>query len=124
MLMASAVMLAGALTAIPAMAESRIDVPFDFTVNGKLCPAGQYEVGHDASRSLVTLRTLTSSRQFQWIVGPGEPSPYDSRVVLRFDERNGGHELQSVQFGGAITRRLDRKPRPSEYVPTQDIQGQ
>lgn len=124
MFLASAVMLAGVLAAAPAMAERLVDVPFAFTVNGKLCPAGRYQVGHDATRNLVTLRTMTWSRNFQWIAGPGEPSPNDGRVILRFDERGSGHELQSVQFGSLITRRLDRKPKPSEYVPTQDIEGQ
>ncbi|HEX3663311.1 MAG TPA: hypothetical protein VHU89_17885 [Acidobacteriaceae bacterium] len=122
--LASAAMLAVALTTVPAMAEALVDVPFNFTVNGKFCPAGRYQIGQDVTRSLVTLQTMSGSRNFSWVAGPGDPSPYDSRVVLRFDERNGGHELQSVQFGSSITRRLDREPRPNEYVPTQDIQGQ
>lgn len=123
--LASAVLLAGAMAAAPAMAEVMVDVPFDFTVNGKLCPAGRYQIGHDATSSLVTLRaTETWSRSFTWIAGPGEPSPTDSRIVLRFDENGGEHELQSVQYGSMITNRLDRKPRPSEYVPTREISGQ
>jgi hypothetical protein len=113
------------MAAAPAMAEVMVDVPFDFTVNGKLCPAGRYQIGHDATSSLVTLRaTKTWSRSFAWIAGPGEPSPYDSRILLRFDEIGGEHELQSVQYGSMITDRLDRKPRPSEYVPTRVIPGQ
>lgn len=124
LVLASAVMVAGALAAVPAMAEVLVNVPFDFTVNGKLCPAGQYQIGHDATKNLVTLRTRSWSRTFTWVAGPGEPSPYDTRIILRFDEMDGSHELQSVQFGSLITNRLDRKPRPSEYVPTRDIQGQ
>jgi hypothetical protein len=117
-------MMAGAMTAAPAMAEVMVNVPFDFTVNGKVCPAGQYQIGHDATSSLVTLRSMTWSRTFTWIAVPGEPSPYDSGVVLRFDTIGDGHELQSVQFGSMITHRLDRAPKPSEYVPTRVIQGQ
>jgi hypothetical protein len=124
LVLASAVMMAGAMAAAPAMAEVMVDVPFNFTVNGKLCPAGRYQIGHDATKNLVTLRTTTWSRNFTWIAGPGDPGPYESRVVLRFDEQGGDHELQSVQFGSMITNRLDRKPRPSEYVPTRVIQGQ
>jgi hypothetical protein len=109
LVLASAVMMAGAMAAAPAMAEVMVDVPFNFTVNGKLCPAGRYQIGHDATKNLVTLRTTTWSRNFTWIAGPGDPGPYESRVVL---------------FGSMITNRLDRKPRPSEYVPTRVIQGQ
>jgi hypothetical protein len=125
LVMASAVMMAGALAAAPAMAEVMVNVPFSFTVNGKVCPAGRYAVEHNATSSLVSLRAVSSwSRSFTWVAGPGEPSPYDARVILRFDENGADHALQSVQFGSMITNRLDRKPRPSEYVPTRVIQGQ
>ena len=127
LVLASAVMMAGALAAAPAMAAVMVDVPFSFTVNGKVCPAGRYQIGHDATSSLVTLRAVSSwSRSFSWIAGPGDPSPYDSRVVLRFDENGGDHALQSVQYGSMITNRLDGKrlARPSEYVPTRVIQGE
>jgi len=123
-LLASTVMLAGTLAAAPAMAEALVDVPFSFTVNGKVCPAGRYQVGQDITRNLVTLQTLSGSRSFAWVAGPGDPSPSDSRVILRFDERSGDAQLRSVQYGSKITRRLDRAPRPSEYVPTRVIQGQ
>ncbi|MFZ0633371.1 MAG: hypothetical protein WBD32_13965 [Acidobacteriaceae bacterium] len=123
--LASAVMLAGALAAAPAMAEVMVNVPFSFTVNGKVCPAGRYQIGHDAASSVVTLRAVnTWSRSFAWIAGSGNASPYDSRVILRFDANGDQHELQSVQFGSMITDRLDRGPRHSEYVPTRDMGGQ
>ena len=124
--MASAVMLAGAMAAAPAMAEVIVNVPFEFTVNGKLCPAGQYQIGHDGTSNLVTLRSRAWSRTFAWIAGPGEPSPDDARVILRFDENGDQHQLQSVQFGSLITDRLDHQKRskPSEYVPTRVIQGE
>jgi hypothetical protein len=124
MILASAVLVAGTLAAAPAMAEVLVDVPFNFTVNGKMCPAGRYQVEHDAASNIVTLRSRTWSRTFAWIAGPGEPSPYDARVILRFDESGDAHELQSVQYGSSITSRLDRKTQPSEYVPTRMIQGQ
>ena len=124
LVMASAVMMAGALTAAPAMAEVMVNVPFNFTVNGKVCPAGRYAIEHDSTSSLVSLRSVSSwSRSFTWVAGPGEPSPYDARVILRFDENGEAHQLQSVQFGSLITRRLDGK-RKAEYVPTRVIQGQ
>lgn len=127
LVMASAVMVAGAVAAAPAMAEVLVNVPFSFTVNGKICPAGQYEIGHDATSSLVSLRNRSSwSRSFTWVAGPGEPAPTDARVVLRFDENGADHTLQSVQFGSMITDRLDgrQKTKRSEYVPTRVIQGQ
>ncbi|MGA8532453.1 MAG: hypothetical protein WB622_22200 [Acidobacteriaceae bacterium] len=125
LVMAAAVMMAGAVAAAPAMAEVMVNVPFSFTVNGKVCPAGRYQIGHDAASSVVTLRSVSSwSRSFTWIAGSGDASPYDSRVVLRFDENGDQHELQSVQFGSMMTDRLDHPRRPSEYVPTDGVGGQ
>ena len=125
LVMASAVMMAGALAAAPAMAEVMVNVPFSFTVDGKVCPAGRYTIEHNATSSLVSLRSVeTWSRSFTWVAGPGDASPTDSRVILRFDVNGGDHELQSVQVGSLITDRLDGKRKPSEYVPTRMIQGQ
>lgn len=116
LLLAPALMAAAALATHPALAESRLDVPFSFTVAGQNCPAGSYVVDRNPVGGLVTLRSLDAPRSFAWALGPGDPAPTDTRVVLRFDDFGQSRALQSVQFGGLITSRLDRKPKDSEHV--------
>jgi hypothetical protein len=120
--LASAVFAAAAVASSTAMAESRLNVPFTFTAAGKVCPAGVYHVDKGPMLNTVRLVSDDASRSFVWIVTPGEPSPSDSRIVLTFDNLNGAHMLQSVQYRDKITSRLD-KPR-KEYVPSRIVSGE
>lgn len=121
--LASAVVTTSALTANTAMAAT-LRVPFSFTVGNKSCPASRYTVTRQADGGIVTLIDATGSCSFGWVVSPGDPAPNDSRVVLRFDEVGQSHALQSVQYGAAITSRLDKKFKTNEYTPTRIIMGQ
>jgi len=107
--LAPAVLAAVALAAVSAKAEATIKVPFNFSVNGKICPAGYYSVQHDDHGSFVTLTSKSSSEVFTWVVGPGVDSPNERKIALKFDELGGSHVLQSVQYGTLITSRLDKK---------------
>jgi len=121
--LASAVVTTSALTANTAMAAT-LNVPFSFSVGKKSCPASRYTVTRQADGGIVTLIDATGSCSFGWVVAPGDPAPTDSRVVLRFDEVGQSHTLQSVQYGAAITARLDKKIKRNEYTPTRIIMGQ
>jgi hypothetical protein len=90
------------------MAATRVNVPFNFTVAGKTLPAGGYHLVHDPSSAFVTLRSLESNDSYTWLLTPG-PSEYDKKIALRFDDLNGTHVLQSVQYGSMVTPRLDNK---------------
>ncbi|HVT99267.1 MAG TPA: hypothetical protein VHE33_17325 [Acidobacteriaceae bacterium] len=117
--LASAVTAAAALATTNALAA--VNVPFSFTANGKVCPAGYYTIGHDGTASMVTLRS--GERTFAWVITPGEPAPTDDRVILRFDKEGDQYTLQSVQYENMITARLDGKKHnneaPSRMVLTQ-----
>jgi hypothetical protein len=119
--LAPAVMAAAALATNTAMAETMLKVPFSFTVAGKTCPAGIYEVEREVSSNLVILTSKDASRSFSWVVSPGAPSPTDSAVILRFDNFGQTHVLQSVQYGPLITSRLDKKIM---HAPTEIVTGQ
>lgn len=120
LLLASAML---ALAVTPALAAAAtVNVPFDFVANGKHCPAGVYIVSRDSQLNAVRLQSADGARNLQFIAGPGEPSPYDSRVVLTFDKWDSGYTLRLVQYGNQITSRLDKKA--PEYVPTRTIMGQ
>ncbi len=121
--LASAVLATAALATNSALAETMVNVPFSFTVNGKSCPAGRYAVDRDFVSGVVTLRNGDWKRSFSWIASPGDPAPRDSRVILRFDEDGSAHALQSVQYGTLMTARLDGKTKQSESAPTRVVLG-
>jgi hypothetical protein len=107
--LAPAVLAAFALAAASAKAEVTLKVPFNFTADGKICPAGYYTVRHDDNSSFVTLISKGSSQIFTWVVGPGVAPPDNRKIALKFDEVSSGHVLQSVQYGTLSTSRLDSK---------------
>lgn len=115
--LAPAVLAVAALAATSAKAETTVKVPFNFTVAGKVCPAGYYTVHKDAD--FVTLLRKGSSDIFTWIVGPGAAEPNDTKVALKFDLIGNSHVLQSIQYGPAVTARLDKKSlREAEHEST------
>jgi len=120
--LAPVVMAAVAFTANSAMAETQLNVPFSFTVNGKPCPAGQYKVFSDSMGSAVKLES--ASRSFTWLLHPGDPAPGDKRVVLKFDEIGADHFLRSVQYRSQITSRLDNKTRDLERATIREVGGE
>jgi hypothetical protein len=124
LVLTSAAVAAVALAANSAMAESRVNVPFNFTVAGKICPAGAYTIITDRSPSTVTLRNADASRSFSWLLRAGEPAPTDTRVVLRFDTQAQGFALESVQYHSLITSKLDKKASHSEHQQVRVIEGQ
>jgi hypothetical protein len=116
------VMVAAALTANSAMAETKVNVPFNFSVDGKTCPAGQYSV--QADRWGNSVRLEGASHVFTWLIRPGDPAPTDKRVILKFDEIGSSHLLRSVQYRDEVTSRLDKRAREIEAAVERDIQGQ
>ena len=120
--LASAVAATAALATSSALADTTVNVPFSFTVNGKVCPAGRYSIGRNESNGIVTLRNDDWKSNFAWITTPGDPSPYDGRVILRFDQDGGNYTLQSVQYRSLITARLDGR-KQTEAVPTRVVLG-
>jgi len=120
--LASAVAAMAALTTSSALADVKVNVPFNFRANGKLCPAGYYSVGRDDTTGVVTLRNRTWLRNFSWLAAPGEPAPTDNRIVLRFDKVGEDYTLQSVQYRSLITAQLDKKH--NRETPTRMVIGQ
>ena len=107
--LAPAALAAVALVASSAMAETTLKVPFNFTANGKVLPAGYYTVTHDDTGSFVTLARKGSSDTLTYIVGPGATDPNDRKVSLTFDKVGEAKILQSIQYGTVATSRLDKK---------------
>ncbi|UWZ82953.1 hypothetical protein [Occallatibacter riparius] len=116
--LASAVIVAAALSASPAVAQTiTVKVPFSFEVAGKTFPAGNYWLSRDDQRDYVTLAAKSSSQYHtSCLIGPGTPSPSESKVALNFDTVGQTHLLQSIQYGTMISGKLDRQALESERV--------
>ena len=124
LILAPVVMAAAALVTTSAMAEATVNVPFSFTVAGKYCPAGPYLVQRDLAHNFVTLKSKNAPLGFNWLIGPGNPGPTDTKVTLRFDDWGANHALQSVQYGSLITSKLDKGASGREHNPVRIVQGQ
>jgi hypothetical protein len=107
------VMLAAlAFTANTAMAESNINVPFNFTVGGQKCPAGLYTVSKDSQDGSV--RLVGPAHSFVWGAHPGDAKTDEKRVVLKFDGSGQDHVLRSIQYGPLVTSQLNKKTTNTE----------
>jgi hypothetical protein len=121
----SAAMAAIAFATIPAMATTAttLKVPFNFTVDGKVCPAGSYTIKRIDSDKFVTLQSNDSSASFTWIAGSSAPRD-GQRVVLSFDTEGKDHALRSIQYGPVTTPRLDAKSWKTAAESISALQGQ
>jgi hypothetical protein len=115
LVLAPAVLAAVAMASTAAKA-STVNVPFSFAAAGHVWPAGSYSVEKNLIQDIVTVKSNETGLSFSSLLGPGEPSPYDTSVVLEFDQFGNSHALRTVQYGPQITRRLDRKMANSERI--------
>jgi hypothetical protein len=108
------VLSSAALCATTAFAanQTRVDVPFSFTIKNHLYPAGTYEVELHLERSAVILcNAKKPSQSLTWIVGPGESDPAHSMVRLTFDVIGQDHFLRTIQYDELTTPNLDKHPK-------------
>jgi hypothetical protein len=119
--LASAVVASAALTTIPAVAatSTTLKVPFSFTIDGHVLPAGEYSVVRDINHNFVHLRSANSSDEYTW-VGSGSADRAD-RVVMTFNAEN--HALETVQSGAVITPRIDKKSKTRESMSPIEVSG-
>lgn len=120
--LATAVLAATALTTNTAMAEKRLNVPFNFTVNGQNWPAGVYAVAKDSSGEVVTLRSIDASKSASFIMHAGDPEPTDRRVMLKFDDTGSTHALRSVQYE-SLTSHIRKYNKHADYASSRLSQG-
>ena len=114
--------LAATLATLPAVAETSttLNVPFSFTIGGKILPAGEYSVARD--RNFVRLQCKDGSQRFTWIAAPSATE--EKKVILKFDPQGQTHALQPVQYGPLVATTLDKKSRKAEEMSPQSMPGQ
>ena len=107
LILAPAAVLAFALASHSAKADATAKVPFNFTVDGHVCPAGEYTIRHDARNNTVIL--LGRKVGFMWNLKVGDGDPTKKHVALEFTERGENRSLRSIQYGSETTYQLDKK---------------
>ncbi len=124
LVLAPVVLAAIVVTTTSAKAETRVNVPFTFTVDGKTCPAGKYIVVRDPSHNFVTLMGEKAHVGFNWILSPGTAPAKDSNLTLSFDKQDESYALESIQFGSLTTHRLDKQSKGPEHRTVVNVGGQ
>jgi hypothetical protein len=124
LVLAPALLAAAALTPNIAMAETVVTVPFTFTVDGKVCPAGQYSVRRDSIKNMVFLQSEKAPIAFNWSLTPGNDDRRPSNITLHFDENNQGYTLQTVEYGRLTTHSLTHKGKSGSRDLERTVQGQ
>lgn len=105
-LLIPAVAAVAAFVSQPAQAaqSQSVKVPFAFTAMGKTFPSGSYTVEENLTTNVITLKT--GNKSLSSILIPGDPNPFDERVVLRFATAGDQHVLDTIQYGAKITTRM------------------
>jgi hypothetical protein len=106
----SVILATVSLCAAAAFAASRavVNIPFDFTSQGKAFPAGQYVATLDVTHNILALNSATNTRlSAHWAAGPAESDPKDEQLILKFDDLGNGQTLRTIQLGSRITSKLN-----------------
>jgi len=108
------VLSSAALCATTAFAanQTRLDVPFNFTIKNHSYQAGSYKIELERDKSSLKLSSATEPVQsLMWIVGPGNSEPGHTTVRLTFDVIGQDHILRTIQYGSLTTPNLDKHPK-------------
>ena len=109
-------------TAAFAANQARVDVPFSFTSQGQLYPAGSYEVALDANHNFVTMaRETDATKHLTWSVGPADAAK--TPAILKFDQIGAEYALRTIQLGDKVTPNLG-PPSKRGISATTSIGGQ
>ena len=124
LVLAPALLAAVALTPNTATAEALVNVPFNFVVDVKVCPAGQYEVTRDPIHNFVYLQGQKAHVGFHWILTPGDDNRKPSIVTLHFNQDEQNYSLQTLEYGRLTTHSLAHKAKHSSRDMERVVQGQ
>jgi hypothetical protein len=107
LVLALAVLATAAFTTNTASAAT-VRVPFNFSINGKVLPAGNYNVTRDLKGEFVTLQSEDFKTAYSWYALRGGEDQSGHPVTLRFDESDGQYALRDVRYNSLTTPRLDK----------------
>lgn len=122
-ILAAVVITTGAFGAHAAKAETALNVPFSFTVAGHTMPAGVYLVQQDTFHNVVVLRNKNASESFTYALRPGDRTPDEMHIALKFEADGSSHSLRWIQVGSKMTSRLEDSSAPAGFDPARLSQG-
>lgn len=93
-----------------------VSVPFSFNAEGKTFSAGTYLVQATLNGTLLTLCPVAGGKTVLFTLEPGDPSPTDQRVVLRFRTSGDQHLLESIVYRGKVTARVSDSHGKTRYA--------
>lgn len=113
------------LTSLPAAADARVNIPFNFSVDGEQYPAGQYllKQGQMYNRVL-TVQSEDTPTAFNCTLTPGGNTDNPDKVVVIFDVRDNNYTLRNIQYGTLTSPRMNKAINRSEHTPVRVIEGQ
>jgi hypothetical protein len=116
-ILAPAALALAAFATHPAMAQSRLNVPFNFIAAGHSFPAGTYTVTPDRTIGAVILHGANGVlTELANTSGNAKDNPV---VSLKFDRVDKTYYLRTVQVGQLVTRKLDSRIR--ETIPQPEV---
>ena len=115
-----AVLTLGLLLAAPALAQTasmKVNVPFDFIVNGKTLPAGEYRVdGLSTSTSTIAIRNTEQSAKLMALTNGCESTEAAEASKLVFHRYGGQYFLAQVWSAGSSEGRELPRSRAEREV--------
>lgn len=113
------------LTSLPAEAEARVTIPFNFSIGSEQYPAGQYllKQGQMYNRVL-TVQSEDTPTAFHCTLTPGGDTDNPNKVAVIFDVRDNNYTLRNIQYGALTSPKMDKTLDRSEHTPVQVIEGQ
>jgi hypothetical protein len=94
-----------------------VNVPFSFESQGKIYPAGGYDVSLGMNNAELTLRSKTATKKAMMLaLSPADYRPGAPILRIKFDAVNGTYNLRTIQYAGYITPVLDAKVKHGKTV--------
>lgn len=103
------VLATATLATRPAMAQSKLDVPFSFMAGGNTYPAGTYSVTRDPVTGTVALKGAKNMLTFMASMSGNAHD--NAKESLTFERIGGVYYLRTMQIGRFITPQFDKKAR-------------
>ena len=124
-----AVVTLGLMLAAPALAQTasmKVNVPFDFIVNGKTLPAGEYQVDTlSTSASTIAIRNAEKSAKLVALTNGCESSEAADNSKLVFHRYGSEYFLAQVWTGGSTEgRELPRTKAEREIARSNQPTGE
>lgn len=115
----ASVAIAAVLAVVPALAQTptiiKADVPFDFSVGGKVLPAGEYTVTERTGSSAILVRSADSAESVFVLAMWSSKKAGDENTAMVFHRVDNHYYLSGIKVEGeSFGRELVKSPAERE----------